>query len=71
VNNSADDGAAALAWNTAHVRYSMSPVQTWIDRDKPEYLGGTLISNSLRHGATIARSDEVGVIALVDAKYTP
>jgi len=70
VNNAADDGAAALAWSTAHVRYALSPVNTWIDRDKPEYLGGTLISNALRHGATIARSDETGVIALVDAKHT-
>ncbi len=70
VNNAADDGAAALMWSTSHVRYALSPVETWIDRDKPEYLGGTLISNSLRHGATISRSDEVGVVALVDAKHT-
>lgn len=69
-NAAADDGAAALIWSTSHVRYSLSPLNTWIDRDKPEYLGGTLISNSLRHGATVSRSDETGVVALIDAKYT-
>lgn len=64
-----DDGAAALFFKDGAVRYSKSKVSTWIDRGKPEYLGGTLLSSSTRYGGVISRQDdEKGVLVLVEAK---
>ena len=62
------DGAAALFFKEGAVRYSKSKVDAWIDRGKPEFLGGTLLSSATRWGGVISRqTDEKGVLAIIEA----
>lgn len=60
------DRAAALFWHEAFVRHAEGNAHTSIDRDKPEYLGGTVLSSTVRFGATVNRTDERGVVALLE-----
>lgn len=60
------DNAAAIFWHTSMVRHAEGNAATYIDRGKPEYLGGTLLSSVVRFGATFDRPDEKGIVALVE-----
>lgn len=62
------DNAAAIFWHPMMVRHAEGNAKTFIDRDKPEYLGGTLISSVVRFGATFDRPDEKGIVTLVQAQ---
>ncbi len=62
----ATDCAAGLFWHSAYTRHAEGNAHTSINRDKAEYLGGTLMSSTVRFGATQNRSDEKGVIALIE-----
>jgi hypothetical protein len=64
------DCAAALFWHEAFVRHAEGNAHTSIDRDKPEYLGGSIMSSTVRFGGMINRTDEKGVVALVEATGT-
>jgi hypothetical protein len=59
------DNAAGIIWHERLVRHAEGHNKTYIDRDKPEYLG-TVINSKVRFGATYNRKDEVGIIALVE-----
>ena len=48
------------------VRHAEGNAKTYIDRDKPEYLG-TILNSKVRFGATKNRTDEKGVVTLVEA----
>ena len=62
----ATDNAAAIFWDKSLVRSALSPIKASIDRDLAAYAGGDLYYTEARFGATIRRSDEVGVVALVE-----
>jgi hypothetical protein len=55
-----------LFWHSAYVRHAEGNAHTSIDRDKPEYLGGSLIASMVRFGATASRLDQKGVVALIE-----
>lgn len=59
------DNAGAIFWSPSFVRHAEGHAGTFIDRGKPEYLGGTLLSSTVRFGATQSRSDATGVVSLV------
>lgn len=60
------DNAAAIFWHSSMVRHAEGNAATFIDRGKPEYLGGTLLSSVVRFGATFDRTDQKGIVALVE-----
>lgn len=62
----ASDNAAAIFWHKSMVRNAQGNAATLIDRDKPEYLGGTLLVSVVRFGATFDRPDQKGIFALVE-----
>ena len=62
----ATDNAAAIFWHKSMVRNAQGNAAKFIDRDKPEYLGGTLISSVVRFGATFDRPDQKGIYTLVE-----
>jgi len=64
--NAATDNAAALFWHSNLVRHAEGNAATFIERGKPEYLGGTMISSVVRFGATQNRKDGKGVVSLVE-----
>ncbi len=61
----AADNAASFVWNSRLVRHAEGHAKTYIDRDKPEYLG-TVINSKVRFGATFNRTDEVGIVAIIE-----
>lgn len=63
---SATDNAAAIFWHAGMVRHAEGNAMTFIDRDKPEYLGGTLVSSIVRFGATFDRPDQKGIFTLIE-----
>ena len=65
----ASDCAAGIFWHERLVRHAEGHAKTYIDRDKPEYLG-TIVNSKVRFGATFNRTDEVGTVALVDGAAT-
>lgn len=62
----ATDNAAAIFWHKTMVRHAEGNAATFIDRGKPEWLGGTLLSSVVRYGATFDRPDEKGIFTLVE-----
>jgi hypothetical protein len=62
----ATDNAAAIFWHASMVRHAEGNAATFIDRGKPEYLGGTLISSVVRFGATFDRPDQKGIFTLIE-----
>jgi len=63
---SATDNAAAIFWHASMVRHAQGNAATFIDRGKPEYLGGTLLSSVVRFGATFDRPDQKGIFTLIE-----
>jgi hypothetical protein len=63
---SATDNAAAIFWHASMVRHAEGHAATFIERGKPEYLGGTLLSSVVRFGATFDRTDQKGIFTLVE-----
>ena len=61
----ATDNAAGIVWHERLVRHAEGHNKTYIDRDKPEYLG-TVINSKVRFGATFNRTDEVGILTIVE-----
>lgn len=59
--------AAGLVWHERLVRHAEGHAKTYIDRDKPEYLG-TVVNSKVRFGATFNRTDEVGIIAIIESQ---
>jgi len=64
--NQATDNAAAIFWHSGLVRHAEGNAKTNINRDKAEYLGGTIMSATTRFGATQNRKDGKGVVSLVE-----
>jgi len=62
----ATDRPAGLFWHSAYVRHAEGNAHTSINRDKAEYLGGSIMSSMVRFGATSSRLDEKGVVALIE-----
>lgn len=60
--------AGGLFWNDRLVCIAQGTPHICINENKAEYLGGTLMSCWMRHGADILRDDQKGVIALLEAK---
>ena len=60
------DKSAAIFWHPSMVRHAEGNAKTYIDRDKPEYLG-TILNSKVRFGATKNRKDEKGVVVIVEA----
>lgn len=60
------DNAAAIFWHKAMVRRAEGHAKTIINRDAPGYLGGTIIENVVRFGAAFDRTDQKGIVALVE-----
>jgi hypothetical protein len=60
------DNAAAIFWHASMVRNAQGNAKSFIDRGKPEYLGGTLLSSVVRFGATFDRPDQKGIYVLVE-----
>lgn len=63
----ATDNAAAIFWHSQMVRHAEGNAKSFINRDKAEYLGGTLLSSVVRFGATFDRPDEKGIVALIES----
>jgi hypothetical protein len=63
---SATDRPASLFWHDKMVCHAEGVLKTSVNEDRAEYLGGTLISSSVRFGAAINRDDEKGVVALLE-----
>ncbi|MCK4909852.1 MAG: hypothetical protein KAS70_08130 [Planctomycetes bacterium] len=61
----ATDNGAAIFWHTRLVRHAEGHAKTYIDRDKPEYLG-SIMNSKVRFGATFNRTDEVGIVTLIE-----
>ena len=61
----AADNAGAIIWHNRLVRHAEGHAKTYINRDKAEYLG-TIINSKVRFGATFNRSDEKGIVTLVE-----
>lgn len=59
------DKSAAIFWHPALVRHAEGNAKTYIDRDKPEYLG-SILNSKVRFGATRNRKDNKGVVVLVE-----
>jgi hypothetical protein len=59
--------AGGVVWHQRLVRHAEGHAKTYIDRDKPEYLG-TVVNSKVRFGATYNRTDEVGVISLIEGQ---
>lgn len=62
----ATDCPANLFWHDKMVASAEGMVRTSVNADKAEYLGGTLLSSWTRFGASWARSDQKGVVALLE-----
>lgn len=58
----------ALFWNSNAVCRAEGILHTNVSNNAPGYLGGTIIESWTRYGADIIRSDQKGVIALLEAK---
>lgn len=56
-----------LFWNDKMVCRAEGAVRTIVNENAPGYLGGTIIESFVRFGADIIRSDQKGVIALLEA----
>lgn len=70
--NAADSNASALFWHPSFVRRATGNVDNGgivvsINENRAEYNGATLLSALVRAGGRIARTDERGVVALVEA----
>lgn len=63
---SATDNAAAIFWHASMVRHAEGNAATFIDRNKAEYLGGSILSSVVRFGATIDRTDQKGIFTLIE-----
>ena len=62
----ATDNAAAIIWHERLVRHAEGNAFTYILRDHPAYLG-TILNSSVRFGATFNRSDQKGIVTIVEA----
>lgn len=62
----AADNLSALAWHPSLVSRAKGEVKIFIEEDKPEYYGD-VFSALVRAGGRKRRTDEVGVISLVEA----
>jgi hypothetical protein len=62
----ATDNAAAIIWNDRKVVHAEGNAKTFINRDKAEYLG-TIVNSKVRFGASNKRTDEKGLVVIVEA----
>jgi hypothetical protein len=62
----ATDNAAAIFWHKAMVRHAEGHAETIINRKPAGYLGATIIESVVRFGATFDRTDQKGIVALVE-----
>ena len=60
----ADDNLSVMIWNPAYVRYSFGAEKTFTEIDSPVYQGD-VFSTRLRCGAARSRSDNKGVVMIV------
>ncbi len=60
------DCPANLFWHERMVASAEGALKTSINPDRSEYLGSTIISSWTRFGASWARSDQKGVVALLE-----
>jgi N4-gp56 family major capsid protein len=62
----ATDNAAAIFWHASMVRHAEGNAATIINRNVPGYLGGAIIENVVRFGATFDRPDQKGIFTLIE-----
>ena len=60
------DNAAAIFWHQSMVRHAEGYAETIINRKPAGYLGGTVIESVVRFGAAFDRTDQKGIVALVE-----
>lgn len=60
------DNAAGIFWHKAMVRHAEGHAETIINRKPAGYLGATVIESVVRFGATFDRTDQKGIVALVE-----
>ena len=60
------DNAAAIFWHKSMVRHAEGHAETIINRKPAGYLGATVIEAVVRFGATFDRTDQKGIVALVE-----
>jgi len=58
------DNLCCIAWHEGFVAKAMGATKVFADEDKPEYYGSVFSALQL-HGATKLRSDDTGVVAIV------
>lgn len=63
---SATDNAAAIFWHASMVRHAEGNAATIINRNVPGYLGGAIVENVVRFGATFDRPDQKGIFTLIE-----
>lgn len=63
---SVTDNAAGVFWHKAMVRHAEGHAETIINRKPAGYLGATVIESVVRFGATFDRTDQKGIVALVE-----
>lgn len=62
----ATDNAAAIFWHASMVRHAEGNAATIINRNVPGYLGGAIVENVVRFGATFDRPDQKGIFTLIE-----
>lgn len=61
------DNAAALVYHPNFVAHALGDIKVFADEDKPEYYG-SIFSSLVMHGASKLRTDQKGVVAIVQGQ---
>ena len=62
----ATDNAMAIAWHPSAVRFALGDIKVYANEDRAEYYG-SIFSAMVRSGASKARADQKGIVAIVEA----
>jgi len=65
--DAASDNAAALAYHPNFVAHALGGIEVFADENKPEYYG-SIFSSLVMHGATKLRTDQKGVVAIIQGQ---
>lgn len=63
---SVTDSAAAIFWHESFAVHAEGNARMNINSDRAEYLGGSIMSATVRFGAAQMRSDETGFVTLIE-----
>lgn len=65
--DAAADNAACLAYHPNFVCHALGDIKVFADEDKPEYYG-SIFSSLVMHGASKLRTDQKGVVAIIQGQ---